>query len=109
VFQNRDFCPQNWSSMAAALQNFSWMDAGLFRVFALEAFYRWKGNVRGHPRGPHHTVARLEGGRATLWCGCLGALLHLCFGLRLRVGRSRRFGFCFVQFQEYFLYNFSKI
>jgi hypothetical protein len=48
--------------MAATLQNFSWIDTGRFRVFALEAFYRRKGDVRGHPRGPHHTVARLEGG-----------------------------------------------
>jgi hypothetical protein len=46
------------SSMAAALRNFSWIDTGLFRVFASEAFYRRKGDVRGHPRGPHHTVAR---------------------------------------------------
>jgi hypothetical protein len=28
----------------------------------LEAIYRRKGDVRGHKRGPHHTVARLEGG-----------------------------------------------
>jgi hypothetical protein len=32
--------PQNWPSMAAALQNFSWMDARRFRVFALERIYR---------------------------------------------------------------------
>jgi hypothetical protein len=41
--------------MAAALQNFSWMDAGLFRVFASEAFYRRKSDVRGHP-----TVSALD-------------------------------------------------
>jgi hypothetical protein len=38
------------------------MDTGPFRVFASEAFYRRKGDVRGHPRGPHHTVVRPEGG-----------------------------------------------
>jgi hypothetical protein len=54
--------PQNWSSMAAALQNFSWIDTGLFRVFTSEAFYRRKGDVRGHPRDPHHAVARPEVG-----------------------------------------------
>jgi hypothetical protein len=56
---------QNWSSMAVALRNFSWMDADSFRVFASEAFYRWKGNVRGHPGGPHHRVAWPGGTRAT--------------------------------------------
>jgi hypothetical protein len=101
--------PQNWSSMAAVLWNFSWIDASLLRLFASEAFHRWKGDVRGHPRGPHHMVPRPEGGRATLWCGRLGALLCLCFGLCLRVRKNRRFGFSFVQFREYFLYNISDI
>jgi hypothetical protein len=50
--------PQNWSSMAVALRNFLWMDADSFRVFALEGIYRRKGDVRGHPGGPHHMVAR---------------------------------------------------
>jgi hypothetical protein len=54
--------PQNWSSIAAALQNFSWMEADSFRVFASEAIYRRKGDVRGHPRGPHNVVARPEVG-----------------------------------------------
>jgi hypothetical protein len=53
--------PQNWSLMAAALWNFSWMDANLFRVFVSEGIYRRKGNVRGRERGPHHTVARPGG------------------------------------------------
>jgi hypothetical protein len=54
--------PRNWSLMAAALRNFLWMDAGRFRAFVSEAFYRRKGDVKGHPRGPHHTVAQPEGG-----------------------------------------------
>jgi hypothetical protein len=54
--------PRNCSSMAAALRNFSWMDAGRFRVFASEAIYRRNDDVRGHPRGPHHGLARPEGG-----------------------------------------------
>jgi hypothetical protein len=49
------------SSMAAALRNFSWIDADSFSVFASEAFYRRKGDVRGHPGGPRHLVARLGG------------------------------------------------
>jgi hypothetical protein len=32
--------PRTSSLMAAVLQNFSWMDADSFRVFASEAFYR---------------------------------------------------------------------
>jgi hypothetical protein len=57
--------PRNWSSMAEALRNFSWMDADSFRVFASERIYRRKGDVRGHPKVPHHTVAWLEGGGHT--------------------------------------------
>jgi hypothetical protein len=60
------YVPRNWSSMAAALQNFLWIDTGRFRVFTSGAFYRRKGDVTGQPRGPHHTVAWLEGGHATL-------------------------------------------
>jgi hypothetical protein len=37
------------------------MEAYPFRIFALEAIYRRKGDVIGHPRGPHHTVARPGG------------------------------------------------
>jgi hypothetical protein len=51
--------------MAAALQDISRMDADYFRVFTSEEIYRWKGDVRGHPRGPYHTVAWPGG--ATLW------------------------------------------
>jgi hypothetical protein len=59
--------------------------------------------------GAHTTWWRGQRGRrATLWCACLLALLRLCFGLRLRVGKNRRFGFRFVQFREYFLCNFSE-
>jgi hypothetical protein len=54
--------PRNWFSMAAALWNFSWMDADSFRVFASEAIYRRKDDVRGRPRGPHHVVAQPEVG-----------------------------------------------
>jgi hypothetical protein len=50
--------PRNWSSMAVVLWNFSWMDVDSFRVFTLEAFYRQKGDVRGHPGAPHHMVVR---------------------------------------------------
>jgi hypothetical protein len=48
--------------MVAALRNFSWTKAGLFRVFPSERIYRRKGDVRGWTRSPHHLVARPEGG-----------------------------------------------
>jgi hypothetical protein len=57
----KTFVPRNWSSMAAVLRNFSWKDAGLFRVFTTEAFYRRKGDVRGWTRGPHLVVVRPGG------------------------------------------------
>jgi hypothetical protein len=75
--------PRNWSLMVAALRNFLWMDTRWFRVFVSEAFYRRKGDVRGHLRGPHHMVAWPGGTRAITWCGCLLAPLHLPFGLRV--------------------------
>jgi hypothetical protein len=47
-------------------------------------------------------------GRAALWCGRLVAPLRLLFGLLEASVNIRRFGFCFVQFREYFLCNFSE-
>jgi hypothetical protein len=97
------------SHQAATLRNFSWIDAGSLRVFPSKGIYRRKGDVRGHPGGPYHQVAQPGVTRTTLWCGQPLALLRLYFGLRLRVGKNRRFGFCFVQFREYFLCNFFEI
>jgi hypothetical protein len=39
------------------------------------------------PEGPTPWPGMARGGRTTRWCGHLGALLRLCFGLRLRVGK----------------------
>jgi hypothetical protein len=47
-------------------------------------------------------------GRATLWCGCHVAPLRLLFGSLEASVNFWMFGFCFVQFREYFLCNFSK-
>jgi hypothetical protein len=90
--------PQNSSSMVAALQNFLWMYADAFRVFPRMTIYRQKGNVRGHPRGPHHGQARLEVGprHGMVWPppGSSPSPLwtpSLC-------QKNRNFGFYFVQF-----------
>jgi hypothetical protein len=47
-------------------------------------------------------------GRTALWCGCPMAPLHLLFGLLEASLNIWMFGFCFIQFREYFLYNFSE-
>jgi hypothetical protein len=49
-----------------ALQYVSWKDVRALRVFATKRIYRWKGDVRGGPRGPHHLVARPGVARTTL-------------------------------------------
>jgi hypothetical protein len=54
---------------------------------------------RGRGQGP---------GRATLLCGALVAPLHLLFGSLEASVNFWTFGFCFVQFREYFLCNFSE-
>jgi hypothetical protein len=71
--------PRNWSSMVAALWNFLWAETGRFRVFTSERIYRCKSDVRGWTRGPHHLVARPEGGTTpygvpTSWPSSVSAL-----------------------------------
>jgi hypothetical protein len=67
------------SVMAAALQNFSGRNTNSFRVFALEALYRRRGDVRGH-QGPTPCggVARggpaPPGGVATSWPSSVSTL-----------------------------------
>jgi hypothetical protein len=39
--------PQNWSSTAAALWNFTGRNADSFRVFTTEALYRWRAMSEG--------------------------------------------------------------
>jgi hypothetical protein len=46
--------------------------------------------------------------RTTPWCGWPVAPLRLLFGLLEDLLNIRRFGFCFVQFREYFMCNFSE-
>jgi hypothetical protein len=52
--------------MAAALRNFSWMDADSFRVFAMDAIYRQKGDVKGGPT-PLGGVARGDPRHPMVW------------------------------------------
>jgi hypothetical protein len=54
---------------------------------------------RGHGQGPGH---------AALLCGALMAPLRLLFGSLEASVSFWMFGFCFVQFREYFLCSFSE-
>jgi hypothetical protein len=78
------------------------------RVFATKGIYRRKGDVRGRPRGPHQGPAR-PGGRSRhpmVWPPPGPSLSLLWTPSSCEVNRN--FGFCFVQFREYFMCNFSK-
>jgi hypothetical protein len=60
-------------------------------------------------QGPHTIGWRALGvTRATRWCGAPLAPPPALLQTSSRVGKNRRFGLRFVQFQEYFLCNFSK-
>jgi hypothetical protein len=60
-----------------------------------------QGGLTTRGRGP-------RAGCAALWCGCLVAPLHLLFGSLEASVNFWTFSFCFVQFREYFLCNFSE-
>jgi hypothetical protein len=60
-------------------------------------------------RGGHtHRGHGLALGRTVLLCGPLVAPLHLLFGSLETSVNFWMFGFCFIQFREYFLCNFSE-
>jgi hypothetical protein len=90
------------------LQSVSWKSVHPLRVFPLKGIYRWKGDVWGWTRGPHHLVVRPGGGprHPMVWLPS-GPPLSLLWTPSL-CHVNRNFGFRFVQFREYFLYNFSE-
>jgi hypothetical protein len=68
-----------------------------------------KGASSGVGRGDLTHRGRDQGpGRAALLCGALVAPLRLLFGSLEASVNFWTFGFCFVQFQEYFLCSFSE-
>jgi hypothetical protein len=77
-------------------------------IFPSEGIYGRKGDVKGWTRGPHHLVARPGGGphHPMVRPPSGPALSLLWTSSSFQVNRN--FGFCFVQFREYFLCNFSK-
>jgi hypothetical protein len=53
---------RSWVNDGDGLQYVSWKSDRALRVFSTKGIYRWKGDVRGWTRGPHHLVARPRGG-----------------------------------------------
>jgi hypothetical protein len=99
---------QSWHDDGDGLQYVSWKNVCLLRVFPSKGIYRQKGDVRGWTRGPHHLVARPGGGphHPMVQPPPGPALSPLWTPSFFQVNRN--FDFCFVQFQEYFLCNFSE-
>jgi hypothetical protein len=79
------------------------------RVFSSRRIYRRKGDVRGWTRGPPHSLARPGGGPCHGMTWLPSGLPPSLLWTPSRVGKNRNFGFCFIQFREYFLCNFSEI
>jgi hypothetical protein len=90
------------------LQYVLWKSVLSLRIFLTKEIYRQKGDVTGWTRGPHYLVAWLGGvprhPMVRLPPGCSPSLLWTPSSCQV----NRNFGFCFVQFREYFLCNFSE-
>jgi hypothetical protein len=78
------------------------------RVFPSRGLNRRKGDVRRWTRWSHPLVARPRGGprHDQVWSPLGLPLTLLWTPSSCQV--IRNFSFCFVQFREYFLYNFSE-
>jgi hypothetical protein len=87
VSEQRVLSPRNWSSMAAALRNFTGENAEGFRVFRREALYRRRGGVRKWTRGAHPLVVWPGGGAPPPSVVALCPPLRLSFGLRPSSGK----------------------
>jgi hypothetical protein len=85
-----------------------WKIDWVFRFFPSGGLYRRRGGVRSGPKRSH-TKGRGQGlGHAALLCERPMAPLRLLFGPLEALLNFLMFGFCFIQFREYFLCNFSE-
>jgi hypothetical protein len=84
-----------------------WKSDQSLRFFPLRGLYRRRGVVRRWRRA-HHGWARPGAGPRppVVWPASGPPPSHLRSSRSF--GKNRRFGFCFVQFREYFLCNFSE-
>jgi hypothetical protein len=77
--------------------------------FSVPRLYIGEGASSGGCQGALTRRGRGQGpGRAALFCGALVALLRLLFGSLEASVNFWTFGFCFVQFREFFLCSFSE-
>jgi hypothetical protein len=77
--------------------------------FSRRGVFIGEGAVSEVDQGALTTGGRGPGaGRAPWWCGRLLAPFRLLFGLLEASVNFRMFSFCFVQFREYSLCNFSE-
>jgi hypothetical protein len=107
VLEQRSLSPKiglRWRRRCRTLLGKTLIDLG-FRL--RRALYRWRGGVIGQPGPTHHRLARPRGHPCyqVVWWPHGPPLTLL--RTSSRVGKNRNFGFCFVQFQEYFLCSFS--
>jgi hypothetical protein len=93
---------------AAADRDVFWKSDRVFRFFPSRGLYRRRGSVRSGPGGAHHRGRGPALGCAPWWCGPPVAPLRLLFGSLEASVNIWTSGFCFVQFREYFLCNFSE-
>jgi hypothetical protein len=85
-----------------------WKSDQVFRFFPSGGLYRRRGVVRGGPGGAHHRGRGLAPGCAPWWCGPPVDPLRLLFCSLEASVNIWTSGFCFGQFREYLLCNFSE-
>jgi hypothetical protein len=97
-----------FGSTVAADHDVFWKSDRVLRFFPSRVFIG-EGASSGVGRGDlTHRGRGQEPGHAALLCGALVAPLRLLFGSLEASVNFWMFGFCFVQFREYFLCNFSE-
>jgi hypothetical protein len=78
------------------------------RFFPSRGTYRRKGIVRGGASWPQHRAVRPGAGLRPLVVSLAPSPPPSHLRSSRIFGKNRRFGFCFIQFWEYFLCNFSE-
>jgi hypothetical protein len=86
----------------------SWKRDWGLRFSLPRRIYKRKGGVRRWARCPHHLVARDRGWpcHPMVWLAPVPPPSLLWISSHVR--KNRNFGFCFIQFREYFLCSFSE-
>jgi hypothetical protein len=77
-----------------------------FRFFPSRGLYRRKDSIRGWATWPHHGVARLVARPRPSVVSLAPGPPPSHLRSSRSFGKNWRFGFCFIQFREYFMCNF---